>query len=821
MTREGARDGRASLILVALLAAAPLLPALLSGRTLYYRDVGQYYIPNRLLTMSAIHEGHLPLWNPQRGNGQPFLANPNSFVLRPTTLLFLPFPAHLVHIPMLLSVAALFILTAAGTWALLRDAGLSGGASIVGAAAFSLSGPVQSLGQLLNHLEGVAFIPLTLWALGRSFTRGWRPWGVIAGLLFGLVVSAGEPVWIGVTILAALALPAIERPAARRAGLAAGVAFLIGLLVASAQLLPLADNVLLSERGSGLKIDEVLKWSLPPQALLGTAIPGFWGDPTRSDPAAYWGAGLFDSSLPWLLSIHLGAPTLLLAALGALASLRTVGGRAAVLAGLGALLALGRYTPLYPFLIDWVPGAGSVRYPVKWMILTAWCVAVLAALGFDAITKLEAGGRAARRGSIVAAALAALVFVTALGASIGALPGLPAIARVLVSAPAGWTDEILLRGAVPGIAARALLASGALLLLLLLRPREGADPGSRTRLRAALCVSVLVIGAWGLNPSAPPDVVFAPSPLLRSMPDAAGGTLRFFGLPRPPRFAFRNPSPDEAEVAGIPGDSLAWGMRWDGRTLRNATYFRWGLRGAYDRLGDSRLDLLPGSAVARRLGEEGPLPETIRLLAAASAGYFLAYGDLDDPALREVASLPGESSVPVKLYRILGAVPRASVVDRALPSASVDEALRKIASGGADPRVEVLLGPEGTGEETAPAGSRGAGEESPGSAMITTDGYCDVGVRVEARRAGWLVLTDTFEPSWRATLDGAPASILRANGMFRAVKVPPGSHDVRFSYLPRSFVIGGTLSLLTLAVSTLLIAGSGRRGEARRSAGTA
>ncbi|HZE89669.1 MAG TPA: hypothetical protein VE404_08980, partial [Verrucomicrobiae bacterium] len=269
---------RLDLLLVIVLAALPLVPALAPGRTLYYRDIGQYYLPNRALTVDAIHDGRLPRWNPQRNSGQPFLANPNCFVLRPTTLLFLPFPARLVHIPMTLSIMFLLACAAAGTWLLLRDSGLSRPACLLGASAFALSGGVQSMGQVLNHLEGVAYIPVTLWAVRRSLVRGWRPWGVIAGALFGLVVSAGEPVWIVVTCLAACALPGLSKLELRAAARTGAVVLLLGLAVSAAQLFPLLENAARSERGAGLSTDDSMRWSLAPQGLLQSAIPGFWGD---------------------------------------------------------------------------------------------------------------------------------------------------------------------------------------------------------------------------------------------------------------------------------------------------------------------------------------------------------------------------------------------------------------------------------------------------------------------------------------------------------------------------------------------------------------
>jgi len=807
VTPGARRAAGASLLIAAFLSVAPLLPGLIAGRSLWYRDVGQYYIPNRILTIDSIRSGALPLWNPLRGEGQPFLANPNSFVLRPTTLLYLPFPRRLVHVPMTLSVMALFAAAAAGTLLLLRDAGFSPAASLTGAVAFALSGPVQSLGQLQNHLEGVAFVPLTLFAFRRALLRGPRPWGLIAGLLFGLVVSAGEPVWIAVTMLASLALPAMEGAGPRRFLRAGSVAVVTGILLASAQLLPLLDNLGKSERGEGLVASEVMKWSLPPPALLQAIVPGLWGDPTRSSPTAYWGSGLFDSSLPWLLSIHLGAPIVLLAAFGFVSGLRKEGGRCGALGLLGVVLAIGRFSPIYPFLVRWVPGASSVRYPVKWLILTAWVVSLLAARGLDSLA--GSGPSPARRSKLAVGSAASILFLLGLAASTGRLPGVGGVVRWLLHTPSSFTDADIAAGAVRGVGSGLLVAAGSILLLLVLLPRGEQGLDLRMRACAALCVGVLLVGAWGVNPSAPPEVVFGRSPLLDRMPGVSDGTLRFFGYPRPPGFAFRTPSADESAAAGLPPDSLAWGMRWDSRTLRNATYFAAGVHGAYDRLGDSRLDLLPGSGAAKRLGEGASLPETLRYLRAASAGYLLSYGSLDDPALTEVASLPGESNVPVIVYRIGAPAPRAGVVPSGIPMASPGEALGRVGAGGFDAAREVLIGPEGA--EEAGAGTRDPGGETAGEARVTAEAPGEVRIHAEALVPSFLVLTDSFEPSWRADVDGAPASVLRANAMFRAVKIPPGSHEVRFTYRPASFRLGMALSTATLLLASIL-AFRGRRG---------
>ena len=56
-----------------------------------------------------------------------------------------------------------------------------------------------------------------------------------------------------------------------------------------------------------------------------------------------------------------------------------------------------------------------------------------------------------------------------------------------------------------------------------------------------------------------------------------------------------------------------------------------------------------------------------------------------------------------------------------------------------------------------------------------------VEISVNAPADGYLVLTDTFYPGWKATVDGFAAEILPAFGAFRSVRVSKGSHTVRFN----------------------------------------
>ena len=79
----------------------------------------------------------------------------------------------------------------------------------------------------------------------------------------------------------------------------------------------------------------------------------------------------------------------------------------------------------------------------------------------------------------------------------------------------------------------------------------------------------------------------------------------------------------------------------------------------------------------------------------------------------------------------------------------------------------------------------------------------------------WLVLlTDAAYPGWRATLDGEPVTIYQADGLFRGVLLPAGSHEVTFTYEPASLRYGAALSLAALLVWLLLLtAGRARREQ--------
>jgi uncharacterized membrane protein YfhO len=52
----------------------------------------------------------------------------------------------------------------------------------------------------------------------------------------------------------------------------------------------------------------------------------------------------------------------------------------------------------------------------------------------------------------------------------------------------------------------------------------------------------------------------------------------------------------------------------------------------------------------------------------------------------------------------------------------------------------------------------------------------------ESDGPGYLVMRRGFARGWTAQLDGSPAPVLRANGKYRAVRVPAGRHRAVLRY---------------------------------------
>jgi hypothetical protein len=221
---------------------------------------------------------------------------------------------------------------------------------------------------------------------------------------------------------------------------------------------------------------------------------------------------------------------------------------------------------------------------------------------------------------------------------------------------------------------------------------------------------------------------------------------------------------------------------------------RWDIRGSYDQ---DLLGLYPnylGAVVqlARTTQDQRVLG---RLLQLGAVSHIVGFPSGAPDGVVPIAQYKSLFDEPVGVFAVQSALPRCYVV----PQAVVADGGRAIAAEldpGFDPKAEVVL----ASGEPAPAVPGFSG-----TCTIRLDTPDRVQLDLSLSHPGFVVFVDSYNPDWKAQLDGTPAPLLRANVTFRAVSVPGGTHTVVLFYRSTALVVGIVLSLCTLLGGTALL----------------
>lgn len=110
-----------------------------------------------------------------------------------------------------------------------------------------------------------------------------------------------------------------------------------------------------------------------------------------------------------------------------------------------------------------------------------------------------------------------------------------------------------------------------------------------------------------------------------------------------------------------------------------------------------------------------------------------------------------------------------------------------------------------------------ASDETPRGRAWITDRSSPNAVKalVETNQTARLTLAQTWYPGWHAWVDGRRQPVEPAQGIFTAVTIEPGEHQVTFRYQPGGFVVGIFLALLGAAVGGGAVGAAIARGQRR------
>jgi hypothetical protein len=103
----------------------------------------------------------------------------------------------------------------------------------------------------------------------------------------------------------------------------------------------------------------------------------------------------------------------------------------------------------------------------------------------------------------------------------------------------------------------------------------------------------------------------------------------------------------------------------------------------------------------------------------------------------------------------------------------------------------------------------------PGEAVLERTAPERMRVRVQAPGARLLVVSEHFDPGWRARVDGKESVVRRVDLCALGVELPEGAREVELRYLPRGLLPGALAFAITLAALLLLSARRYRSAAAR------
>lgn len=103
----------------------------------------------------------------------------------------------------------------------------------------------------------------------------------------------------------------------------------------------------------------------------------------------------------------------------------------------------------------------------------------------------------------------------------------------------------------------------------------------------------------------------------------------------------------------------------------------------------------------------------------------------------------------------------------------------------------------------APLESPSAG--SPGQVTLTRFEGERIDLKVTNNANALLVLGEKYYKGWRAKVDGKATDIHRVNYILRGVYLPPGQHEVSFTFEPLPFKVGKYLTFSSMAVFMVML----------------
>ncbi len=813
---------RVMLVGYVILIAAPLIlfaPVVLTGKTLFWGTPALQFVPWREFAWNSLKSGNFPLWNPLLGMGAPLIANYQSAIFYPPNWLLFTLAAFggtgwLAWGQGLLVVLHL-VWAGIGMARLAQVLGQSRLAQIVVGLAFSLSGYMIARAGFLTINAAAAWFPwIVLFSNGlvrkrfpseqsTSKTRALLLTAIALVFLFfaGHAQTAWYTLlftllWVGYWSLVKNDMGdeellrrnglIIHFKAISTAWLLLGAAVFVAIGIAAVQLIPTMEYLVESQRAGSVDFESAATYSFWPWRILTLFAPDLFGNPAQGD---YWGYANY-----WEDALYIGVLPLVMASGAAVTWIAskfrpnlsprseenrldpyqttrnmTIGFLAAVII-VAFVLALGKNTPLYPWLYKYVPTFDMFNAPTRISIWIIFSMAILAGYGVDSWHRPEGRGLYwIRLGTAGAAAIIlgsglAWLFVDQISSG-----GLRSPTFVRATALAGFW----------------ILATGILTLSapkLSLHNRDSISITGKQRYFWTLAVSGfvaldLISAGWGLNPGIDQAFYTIETQVATNLRRQLAGNRLYLtsGAERDLKFdeyfRFDTFSPDqEWSTLGI-------------IMLPNLT-------------------MLCGVVSANNFDPILPARYTTWMNELAMLDQDLRDIWLNQMAVVVVENISAQKQEGV-VFQHTG--DDGELLARWLPCGyavdDADAALGLMRSRSIDLDKYVIVETKGKSysNNCQPSDQRWVVHR------VASQNPNKIIIQMEADTEGWLLVSEAWYPGWNAYIDDQFIDSYPANYLFRAIEVPAGKHTIVWEYRPISFWVGLGISLSSVLCLLIIL----------------
>jgi hypothetical protein len=787
-------------------------PYLLGHSCFYYTDTTFFLEPHAKFLSTALKQGQIPLWNPFNYCGMPQIAItfPSLFYPPDWLLVILPFSQGL-------AVSMIFHLTlaAAGFYLLAKSFRYKSAEAFVGTLVFSLSGFMFCLSSNISLVAGLAWLPISMWALRELEIAKNRDsfWSLIrASICTLMLLLSGRPEVIGPALLGLVLYGIVS---AMRRGRTGGKlideastnqlrALFLGIAFSLPALLPVAEWLSMSRRSTGLKGGEIFLYSAHWYDLLSMFFGPSLGD-LRLYDAPFRPLVSFANLPAYISCAFVGPVTLTLSVWGMLDKTWRWRWLVSILFVLILAASLGNYTSLVPDIVQMVPLLGFVRFPIKLLGFSILLLGLMSAQGMSSFTDR----RAALRGSCL---FWFAVLVAGISAQVLSANHQLCLQFATLDKPiALMLQAQFLIGKSLSVAAGWGL--GATLLAKLVMDKKVSTAIGTTLLLLAL-LGTLLTNAFNFERK-------GASSSFWELPSFGANAIKTFqtegnvdSSTRIFTVAFERFTIPPAFLTQNRANATINEFQYHRQILRQNNNIDFSISDCFGFEGTSRGDyyytglhsyLESSQSTRPEISPSSDLP-LAKFCAITSTNYLITQkyrkiGKRVPVSLlndRLFHLLLEDESMNIRIYRVLSSLPKLYITHNWRWTNSHNTILDSIVSptsSSVDPFTSTVL-EQVEGKKALVCATKTDLREPTDELRVLTTECNQTGVKVKIDHDGYLVLSDQFYPGWHAYIDSKPTTIYAANGFTRAVQIPPGEHLVEFKYEPESFTLGCILAAL-------------------------